>query len=295
MIGLRDALHGCLLGGAIGDALGFAHEGSGPGEKRLALGAISDDTELTLATCDAIARAKGKVDPERIGARFGELFLEDRVRGLGSATLRALRDLSLGGHWALVGRRGEFAAGNGAATRIAPLAFALDPRSPIGRRTIRDVSRITHHSDEAYAGALAICLAIHDAAGRERRAPRLESIAAELPDTLVRERIEAIARSRDELDIGAMAVRFGNTGYVVESVPLALFAAARGAALGFDAMMREIVFAGGDTDSIASMAGQCLGALRGANGLSSEWLAALSCRSEIEATADAVAQRLALD
>jgi ADP-ribosylglycohydrolase len=284
----RAALVGCLLGGAIGDALGFAHEGSPPGEKRLVVGAISDDTELTLATCDAIARAKGKVDPERIGARFGELFLEDRVRGVGSATLRALRDLSLGGHWALVGRRGEFAAGNGAATRIAPLAFALDPRSPIGRRTIRDVARITHHSDEAYAGALAICLAVGASASES---PLLERIAAELPDTLVRERLEELARSRDELDIRRAAARFGSTGYVVESVPLALFAAERGTKDGFEAVIREIIYAGGDTDSIASMTGQCLGARLGA-ALPAQWLDALACRSEIELLADELAAAL---
>src|SRR5262245_24138963 len=68
------------------------------------------------------------------------------VPGLGSSTLKALRDLSAGAHWALAGARGEYAAGAGAAMRIAPLAFLLDPASADDRVLIRDVARITHHS-----------------------------------------------------------------------------------------------------------------------------------------------------
>lgn len=41
----------------------------------------------------------------------------------------------------------ERAAGTGAAMRIAPLAFLLDPLDPEQRVTLRDVCRITHHSD----------------------------------------------------------------------------------------------------------------------------------------------------
>lgn len=55
----RDHIIGSLLGGAIGDALGGVTERSGL--------AISDDTQLTLATCEAVVEAEC-VDPERIAA-----------------------------------------------------------------------------------------------------------------------------------------------------------------------------------------------------------------------------------
>jgi ADP-ribosylglycohydrolase len=74
--------------------------------------------------------------------------------------LKSLRDLEAGNHWALAGRLGERAAGNGAAMRIAPLAFVTDPVNDDGRRFIRDVSQVTHRHDEAYAGALATVFAI---------------------------------------------------------------------------------------------------------------------------------------
>jgi ADP-ribosyl-[dinitrogen reductase] hydrolase len=113
----RDRIIGSLLAGAIGDALGGVTERSGL--------AISDDTQLTLATCEAIIEAKG-VDPERIAGSFLRWYRAGAISGIGSSTLEALRDLDAGGHWALCGARGERAAGNGAAMRIAPLAFLLD-------------------------------------------------------------------------------------------------------------------------------------------------------------------------
>ena len=80
-------------------------------------------------------------------------FGDGKVTGLGSSTLKALRDLQAGAHWALSGARGEYAAGNGAAMRAAPLAFFLDPAVDADRTRLRDIARITHHHDEAYVGS----------------------------------------------------------------------------------------------------------------------------------------------
>ena len=152
----------CLLAGLLGDAWGGAYEGqsapAGTAFPRIAV--VSDDTQLIMATCEALIESGGRVEPEIIASRFREWFTSGRFTGLGSSTLKALRDLSAGAHWALSGARGEFAAGAGAAMRAAPLAFFLDPRLDQDRQAIRDVSRITHHSDEAYAGALAMVLAV---------------------------------------------------------------------------------------------------------------------------------------
>ena len=76
---------------------------------------------------------------------------------MGSSTLKAMRDLAIGMHLASAGARGEYAAGNGAAMRIAPLASLLNPMDSQDRTLIRDVRRITHHSDEGYVGAPPSC------------------------------------------------------------------------------------------------------------------------------------------
>ncbi|RZI74757.1 MAG: ADP-ribosylglycohydrolase family protein [Pseudomonas sp.] len=70
---MRDSFRGCLLGGAVGDALGapvefmerteiLRHFGeSGITEYALAygrLGAITDDTQMTLFTAEGLLRAR---------------------------------------------------------------------------------------------------------------------------------------------------------------------------------------------------------------------------------------------
>src|SRR5262245_33012240 len=68
---IRDRIRGCLLAGAIGDAMGGPFEGQqGPLHFREHSDwKISDDTQLTLATCESIIEL-GRVSPEHIAARF---------------------------------------------------------------------------------------------------------------------------------------------------------------------------------------------------------------------------------
>lgn len=101
--------------------------GKGPFSVSLDIfGPLSDDTQLTLATCEAIIEI-GRPEPEAIAKSFLRWFRERRISGVGASTLKALRDLDAGVHWTLAGRKGEMAAGNGAAMRIAPVAFLVDP------------------------------------------------------------------------------------------------------------------------------------------------------------------------
>src|SRR5262249_20881382 len=209
---VRDQILGCILGGAIGDALGGPHEGKRPpveisdnDEWRL-----SDDTQLTLATCEAISSCGGSVDPAVIADHFARWHRASRVTGMGASTYKALSELVAGGHWALVGRRGEHAAGAGAAMGAAPLAFCLDPNNHMARRTIRDVSRITHHHEEAYAGALAVVMAVRAAAyGLWDESKNLLRLVAEvLPDTQVRDRLIALAGIDEGSTLREIASRF---------------------------------------------------------------------------------------
>lgn len=280
-----DRLRACLLGGALGDAVGSRHEGAASVGVPLAPHQITDDTQLTLATCDALIRARGTVDPAAIADAMLQRHRTGAIIGVGAATLGALRALAVGGHWALVGRRGEHAAGNGAAIRVAPLAFFLDPRSSRGRGAIRDVSRITHHSDEAYSGALAVAITIHDAV-HDRIADVQTwwpTLLCALPDTSLRDVLDSIGALPPILSIDDLADRTGTGGHVLESVPLALAAALR-TEHGFRELIETLVRVGGDTDSIASIAGQVRGARDGATALPEEWLAMLRVRSEIEET-----------
>jgi ADP-ribosylglycohydrolase len=192
--------------------------------------------------------------------------------GLGASTLKALRELRAGGDWSLVGRTGEYGAGNGAAMRMAPFAFW----EQYSLAELSDFCRITHHQPDAYAGALAVVLAIRASlAGHWTGSERLLALLLpQLPDTRVRDRLLEIEALPGQPTIADVS-RLGTSGYVVDSVPFALFCASQVPRLGLRAMLAATIAAGGDTDTNASLARQVAGALLGQPGIPAELLGKL--------------------
>lgn len=285
----HDRASGCILAGAIGDAMGGPFEGQ-PGPLQFREHRewkISDDTQLTLATCESIIKL-AKVSPEHMADRFVQWFRDRRITGMGSSTLKALRDLDAGAHWALAGAKGEMSAGNGAAMRIAPLAFHLDPGLPQDRQTIRDICRITHQNEEAYVGALVIVAAVRSLAFHDLASPAqlFENVLRYLPDSRVRDRILELNGLSDDRTVADVASQFGSSEYVVESVPLALYAARSIDRLPLDAVLLSAIEAGGDTDTIASMTGQIAGAWIGSSQISRDMIKLLPNASDIEQVAN---------
>lgn len=265
-----QTLKACLLGGAIGDALGSHFEGqespldfAEPREWQ-----VTDDTQLTLATCEAIASSK-KVSPEAIAQHILQWYNKGQLTGLGASTLKALRELQMGGHWALVGREGHYAAGNGAAMRIAPLAF----KAGIDRFALQDVCSITHKNSEAYCGALAVfeSIKITQNGTRSSKWHIVEHVIEALPDCLVRDRLLEITK-QNTAPLSDIIKQFPCSGYVVDSVPLAICAAQRGFQLGFAPPLIELIKGGGDTDTVCSIAGQIMATHMGLEAIPKEWL-----------------------
>lgn len=264
----RARFEGCILAGAIGDAWGscFENTPSRDDSRTFYLGKITpppprwlltDDTWLTLATCEVLSLDK---NTDALAAQFLQYFKAGNIVGIGASTLKAMQDLAAGIHWRYAGSKGEYSAGNGAAMRIAPFAF-WDSRS---REDIRDACRITHQHEEAYIGALAVVLAIQAAlmGTWTTTTHLLDLLIPQLPDTRIRDRLMEIQQLGNTAGIKDVAA-LGNNGYVVNSVPLALFAASKVAQTGMQEMFEGLMAAGGDTDTNASIAGQVAGALLG--------------------------------
>lgn len=267
---IKDRLAGCIIGGAIGDAWGSAFENL-PSRKEVTtyyLGDVresrpswsfTDDTQLTLITLEAVFRAD-KLTPEMLAGIFVQYYKRGKITGVGASTLKALQELAAGGHWSQAGRTGEYAAGNGAAMRIAPFAFKDD----YTREEIRNFCRITHRNEEAYVAALAVVVSLQQILQNNWNGENglIDLVVPLLPDTNVRDRLIELNRLSVENSI-AEAATLGTSGYCAHSIPFAVFCASQVKRVGMENMYQQIIDSGGDTDTNASLAGQIAGALLG--------------------------------
>lgn len=251
---IHDRIVGCIVGGAIGDAWGSEYEArSAPLDFTVPKASrISDDTQLTLATCEAYVSHR-ELRPEHVASHLLDWFTSGRVTGLGSSTLKALRDLAAGAHWALSGARGEFPAGNGVAMRVAPLAFLIDPSRSKDRMALRDIARITHHRSPA----------------------GFRAAAEDLPEySHVRERCDTLIERG--FSLAEAATELGVSGWVVESVPFAVYAATHLKSQSLEHVLTHVISIGGDTDTTASIAGQIVGANVGRSNIPDSLLAGIA-------------------
>jgi ADP-ribosylglycohydrolase len=102
----------------------------------------------------------------------------------------------------------------------------------------------------------------------------------------------SIAEVEKATPLPEIARRFGCSGYVVESVPLALYGATLNGRLDFETVLLDLVACGGDADTIASIAGQVMGARIGLGGLPEKMVARTPERGLIETIAGEFAESL---
>lgn len=258
---MTDAVFGCLLGTAVGDAMGLPYEGLprrwipvGVCGHRwfFGRGMTSDDTEHTWIVVEALYVAQGDVAvfERELGRGLRRWFLT-MPPALGWATLRACLKLVVGFG---PGRSGVFSAGNGPAMRGAVIGgWFRDDLASI-QTFVRSCARVTHTDPKAEYGALAVALA---AAGR------LEAFGELCPDREVVERVRLAG-------MGVFDPGRGVSGYIYDTVPAALSVCVRHGD-DFRQAVLEAIGLGGDTDTVAAIVGGIIGARVGEGGIPAEW------------------------
>ena len=305
---IRDQLTGSILGQALGDALGFVVEAQPPtvareyvdqwlrvgraGERahpRFPFGQYTDDTQLSRELLQSF-RERGRWDPAAFSVRLAELFRERRDVGAGRGTRAAALRLLAGVPWDASGTPAPY-AGNGSAMRAGPLGILLPDRVAMTRAG-REQSRITHLDPRCAAGAITIARAVALAARREPVDPAafLSDVAgcAEGDDASVAGAIrgledwvslEPVAAARHVHEAGLDPAHMdrwqGISAYVTPSVLWSLYAFLRSP----DDYWETICVAigvGGDTDTMAAMAGAISGARLGVGSLPGDLLGRLT-------------------
>jgi len=271
-----------LLGGAIGDSLGMPFETKpadyppllawdgktffGSEHHGLNAGQFTDDTQFSLAVAQSLIERR-HFDPDHLSQSYVSLFTSGEIRGYGRTTLIAIERLKSGTHWSESGVEDSY--GNGTAMRAAPFGvfFRNDKRSLIN--IVKIDSAITHRSDEAEAGALAIALACYFIVNGDE-SDLLEKIAKELPKSMVLSKllnlqtmIDSKATPQDILKI------IGTKADVRQTAPAALYCYLK--FKNYQEAVEAAIRAGGDTDTTAAIVGALYGAKLGSKGISSDY------------------------
>jgi ADP-ribosylglycohydrolase len=327
MITLRDRYRGCLLGGAVGDALGsgieFAslakirqlHGPAGVTGYVLAygrLGAITDDTQMSLFTAEGLLRAKSSADADPVAAvwRAYQRWLitqtgKQPVPGA-SADIAAPPDGWLIGHEFLHHRRGpgrtcmsallagvpgsisgrlNNSKGCGGAMRSAPAGLADRDAFRLGC----DVAALTHSHPSGYLAAGALAAMINELGVGRRLPDTVDSAIGLLRDVDgSAETIAALQAAAAAASVGRASAEVAQTlgeGWVAEeALAIAMYCAL--VARDFRHGVLLAVNHGGDSDSTGAICGNLLGMLLGAGAIDDDLLDGLEGRAIITQVAD---------
>lgn len=290
------ALTGCLLGLAAGDALGTPLENLSPRRGRrlfpsldrhhflFGRGMCSDDTEHACMVGQALLTSGNDLDRfTRSLARRLRWWLAGVPAGIGHATLKSCAKLWLGFP---PDRSGVFSAGNGPAMRSPLLGVCLGDDPDRLRAFVRASTRVTHTDPKAECGAFAAAWAAHRAAGiGTGTPPSASAFRAELQEHLKGDDaavplLSALDKLVEHIEAGravgeyasALGLGRGVTGYIYHTVPVALYAWLRHPD-DYRAAVEAVVRCGGDTDTVAAVAGAVVGAGVGKEGIPAAWLA----------------------
>jgi ADP-ribosyl-[dinitrogen reductase] hydrolase len=199
-------------------------------------------------------------------------------------------------------RSGVFSAGNGPAMRSA-LIGVVSRSDAECEEFVRRSTRLTHTDPKAEEGALVVARAAGLTTSRASITPLefMRNEAERVSGKELKERLNAACRSlEDGLNPSEFAKSRGwskgVSGYVNETVPAALYCWAASPD-DYRQSVSNAVLLGGDTDSVAAIAGAIVGANLGDSAVPSDWVAGLSEWPRnvewIQQTARALAEDLA--
>jgi ADP-ribosyl-[dinitrogen reductase] hydrolase len=293
---LIDKFEGCLVGLAVGDALGapleflsrdqiqIRHgtvtEMIGGGWLDVRPGETTDDTAMAAALAESLV-AKRDFDPEDVLARYLAWY-RTNPKDIGSTIRAALRWVDNGGDWREAAHRAaeivrDMTAGNGAMMRCAPLAL-LRFRDPA--LLVHDVvvdARLTHEDPRAAGGsaALAACVAVALVEKDRRKVLDGAFEILEGQGRLVPNLLPDVANRRVE--------HLRPESYVVDTLEVALWHFLHAGS--FEECLVRTVNLGGDADTIGACAGALAGAYWGLAAIPTRWARAIQERSTLRALA----------
>lgn len=307
---LAGRILGCLLGGALGDAFGYAVEFKSLAQIRKRFGengltepvvhdgvlTASDDTQMTLYTADGLLaalsgeRPSDRVLVDRIRRAYLAWFrtqVEDWQAGVGGLSQhRALWAVRAPGSTCLsalkAGGRGTPDApmndskGSGGVMRIAPLGLVMAIGADDAFRLGDAVAALTHGRGAARLSAAAFASLLRDLIAETPLNLALDRMEARLSaaagggETLAAVRAARALAADGGTSTESAIAKLGEGWCGDEALAIGLYAALK--ADSFAEALRIAANHDGDSDTTAALAGQLWGALYGLEPLPHDWI-----------------------
>ena len=282
-----DRARGTLLASAVGDVLGVPYEFAAPttdpqmvggGLGPYAPGEWSDDTQMAICIAQ-VADSGIRLTTDKAQDDIGENFihwLRDGASDVGIQTQAVLnRAAESSGDYSdrLRAAAREYAAstdraaGNGALMRVGPIGIAFLWDREATARAARDIASLTHDDDLVFESCVLWAEAIRVAVTEGRL-----DVRAGL-DLLRTDSVPFWESALADADKGIINPR--TNGFTVSALQCAWYAVRSTVDLfGEGAMyegLRKAVKIGGDTDTVAAIAGALLGARWGESAVPQDW------------------------
>ena len=298
----EDQVLGCLLGLVLADAAGSTFEGTerealhlrfATKEDALKYGMqrdtlrYTDDGQMALALAVHLSE-HDHIDPNALMSKFCAVYESWRGYGRGARTLiEAFRDSAdyefMAEHLFPGG-----SLGNGGAMRSAPVGLRFAPDTEKLWYEARQSAWPTHRHELGVEGAQIIALATAIAMRGEKVSARTlaEELHSRCETIVFQNRLEKLSKLASEEQIS----EFGNGIEAHESAVTAVACFALHPE-DYEAAIATAIWQGGDTDTIAAMAGALVGARIGVHKLPQEPVARLEHKGFLSELED-LAQRL---
>ena len=281
---------GCLLGAAIGDALGMPNESTSPnlnkmkyGYRRpykghpnegLNAGQYTDDTQLMILVGTLLA--DGKYNEERYATALRELYLRGALRfpdgTISAACERVVKEN--------VPQKGVKSTTAGCLPIAVPFALAFPDMNEACERAVR-ACNITHSHPAAHAAVSTVVTLLYHAINESPDPVERAVQKALAEDEVLGGKIHnALILERDGMDTETALLKIGNDVSVFQTLPIAFFLIKR---YTFPPDLLTVsANTGGNTDTIALLCGAYLGASKGMDALPEDLLKGLEDRDRIE-------------
>jgi len=308
----RDRARAMIFGLALGDALGWPVEFMARPEILANYGRAgiqappdpalyTDDTQMTAAVAEALIEA-GQRDLDVLMGAVARNFIGWKKdpstprRAPGATSIRGVNALERGAPWREAGVRDS--KGCGSCMRVAPVGYLFQYEPGKLQTIARAQGVLTHRHPTADAACMAaaylIKLALEGVDINEYPARLLKFVGGLAPefDAAIERVVSVLDWADEETALNTVGPTRGGGWIAEEAVAMALYCVMR-YPTDYVAAVRLGANIGGDSDSVASIAGGLMGARLGTSAIPGEWLARLENRPYLLDLAERLARKKA--